>query len=259
MPFAICDGRRIYWKLEGLETAPPLVLLNSIGTDMDLWDAMLPYLRSTYHLLRIDTRGHGASDVGAGDYALSGLAEDVFAAMDDAGIAKAAVAGVSLGGMMAMEMALARPDRISALALICTSVTMDPAAWEARVGAVRSAGTASIADLAIERFLSPDFASCKPDVAATIRRGVIATPDDGYAGCASAIRDMDLADRIGSIACPTLVVTGREDISTPLEGHGDAILSRIPGARHAAVSGAHLPPVEAPGELVTVIDDLLQG
>jgi len=259
MPFAARDGRRIYWKLEGADAAPPLVLLNSIGTDMDLWDAALPELRSAYRLLRVDTRGHGASDAGAGDYSLAGLSDDVFAAMDDAGIANAAVAGVSLGGMMAMEMELARPDRISALVLVCTSATMDPAAWEARVAAVRGGGTASIADLAVERFLSPDFVAREPAITATIRRGVIATADDGYAGCAAAIRDMDLANRITAISCPTLVVTGRQDISTPLDGHGDAILSRIAGARHAAVSGAHLPPVEAPGELATAIDDLLQG
>ena len=258
MPFYGKAGGRIYWKLEGLDDAPALVLLNSIGTDMDLWDQALPLLRQSHRLLRVDTRGHGASDVADGDYAMAGLADDIFGAMDAAGIAVAAVAGVSLGGMIAMETALARPDRVSALALVCTSATMDKAAWTDRVVKVRGEGMGAIADLAMGRFLSPEFIGSEPAIAQTVRRQLVGMAAAGYAGCAAAIRDMVLASRIKDIGCPTLVVTGERDTSTPFAGHGEYMLAHIPGARHAALPAAHLAPLEAPGLLAEAILEFLQ-
>lgn len=257
MPFAASDGARIYWKLEGAEGSPPLVLLNSIGTDMDLWAPALPALRPHFGLLRIDTRGHGASDAPDGAYTLPMLARDVIAVLDAAGVGAAAVAGVSLGGMIAMQLALDAPQRVSALAAVCTSATMDAAAWQARIDTVRGEGLAAIADLAMGRFLSPDFATARPEVADTVRRGLLAMAPAGYAGCGAAIRDMALADRLGAIACPALVVTGTRDTSTPLEGHGEHLIARIPGARHVALDAAHLAPLEAPDALAAALIDLL--
>jgi 3-oxoadipate enol-lactonase/4-carboxymuconolactone decarboxylase len=249
MPFATQNGVRIYWKLEGAEDRPPLVLLNSIGTDMSLWDAVLPHLLPSFRLLRIDTRGHGASDAPGGDYTLPMLAGDVAAAMDAAGIGRAPVAGVSLGGMIAMQMALDQPSHVSALALICTSAAMDRAAWATRLETVRAQGTGAIADMAVGRFLSPTFAAQHPEIVGGLKRAIAAQADAGYAGAGAAIRDMALLDRIGAIAAPTLVVTAAGDISTPYAGHGERLLAAIPGAQHVALAGAHLPPIEAPAVL----------
>jgi len=257
MPFAVSRGARLYWKLDGEESAPAVVLLNSIGTDMDLWDACLPELRSSFRVLRMDTRGHGASDAPCADYSLALLAEDVFAVMDAAGLALAAIAGVSLGGMIAMEMALAQPQRVAALALICTSATMDRTAWADRVVNVRAAGMGAIADLSMGRFLSPQFAVDNPGLAAGIRRQLLAMDPAGYAGCAAAIRDMAIIDRLGAIACPSLVITGDRDTSTPFAGHGENLLRAIPGARHLALASAHLAPVEAPRDLAAGLGAIL--
>eukprot|EP01037_Dinobryon_pediforme_P020508 gene20508-21152_t len=232
MPFVRTHGADIYWKVEGDPANPPLVLLNSIGTDMDLWDAALPALRRRFSLLRLDTRGHGASEVPDGDYAMATLAGDVAAAMDAAKVTAAAVAGISLGGMIAMQLALDAPERVAGLALVCTSATMDQAAWTARVEKVRSDGIAGIVDLAMSRFLSPDFVAERPEVAATIRRGLLAMDSAGYAGCAAAIRDMTLVDRLGEIARPTIVISGDRDTSTPFEEHGEQLVARIPEASH---------------------------
>lgn len=252
MAFTIRDGVRLYWRLEGAAGLPVLVLLNSIGTDLSLWDRTVPLLLPAFRLLRIDMRGAGGSDAPGGDYTLTMLADDVAAIMDDAGIAKAAVAGVSLGGMVAMQLALDHPERVAALALICTSATMDPAAWESRIATVRGEGTAAIADMAVGRFLSPGFAAQHPEIAETLRDGIARQSDAGYAGAGAAIRDMALADRIAAIAVPALVVTGTLDVSTPYAGHGEHLLA-IPGARHASVDGAHLPPIEAPAALATAL------
>lgn len=246
MPFATSNGARIYWKLEGTDDKPALVLLNSIGTDLGLWDAAMPALLGAFRVLRLDTRGHGASDAPDGDYTLAMLADDVAAVMDAAGIAQAAVAGVSLGGMIAMELALTRPERVSALALICTSATMDKAAWQDRISKVRAGGTAAIADLAMQRFLSPVFAGGQPAIAESVRRNLIAMAREGYAGAGAAIRDMELIGRIPALACPTLVVVGERDASTPFTGHGENLVAAIPGAALERLDCGHLAPLEAP-------------
>lgn len=259
MPFAEVSGARLYWKMEGLAGAPPLVLLNSIGTDMDLWDRMLPALRDHFTLLRLDTRGHGASTAAPGDWSMTLLADDVQALCDAVGLERFAVAGVSLGGMIGMTLALRQPERVEKLALICTSATMDKAAWSARVEKVRAEGMASIADLAMGRFLSDGSATDDPSLYQTVRRNLLTMDAQGYAGCAAAIRDMNLADQIGSITCPTLVVTGSRDSSTPLEGHGDHLLARIPGALHQPLEAAHLAPLEAPDTLSRALISFFQG
>ncbi|WP_234729421.1 bifunctional 3-oxoadipate enol-lactonase/4-carboxymuconolactone decarboxylase PcaDC [Acidocella facilis] len=257
MPFTTRDGARLYWKLEGAEDRPALLLLNSIGTDMGLWDPALPHLRAGFRLLRMDTRGHGASDAPAGDYTMEMLAADAAAVLEDADIRQAAVAGVSLGGMIAMQLALDHPDKISALALVCTSAQMDKAAWESRIGTVRSQGTGAIADMAVGRFLSPAFAARHPEIVDGLKRGITAQSDAGYAGAGAAIRDMALVDRLGEIKIPALVVTGDDDISTPFAGHGEKLLRAIPGARHVSLAAAHLAPIEAPAALAAALKRFL--
>lgn len=246
MPFAARDGVRLYWKLEGDASKPPLVLLNSIGTEMGMWDRAVPALLDHFLLLRIDTRGHGASDVAPGDHSLETLARDVLAVMDAAGIARATVAGVSLGGMIAMELALLAPDRLTGLGLIGTTAALYSAMWNDRMAKVRAEGMAAIADTVMTRFLTPQFIAARPEYAQTIHRTVLSTPAEGYAGCGAAIRDMALLDRLSAITTPTVVVVGRSDVSTPLAGNGDTLLERIPGAVLEEVDGPHIAPVEDP-------------
>lgn len=256
MPFTQVPGASLYWKRDGRDDAPALVLLNSIGTDMDLWDAVLPHLRDRFALLRIDTRGHGASAAEPGDFSMAMLADDVLAVADQAGLASFALAGVSLGGMIGMELALRAPERVTKLAPVCTSATMDSASWKDRIAKVRGEGMAAIADLAMGRFLSD---AAEPAIYETVRRQLLTMDAQGYAGCGAAIRDMDLAERIGAIAAPTLVVAGTRDTSTPFEGHGEHLVARIPGAAHVALEAAHLAPLEAPQALAAALASFLES
>jgi 3-oxoadipate enol-lactonase/4-carboxymuconolactone decarboxylase len=161
--------------------------------------------------------------------------------------------------MVAMAFALGHPARASALALICTSAAMDRSAWESRIATVRAEGTGAIAEMAVGRFLSPGFAQTHPAIAETLRAGIAAQSDDGYAGAGAAVRDMDLTGRLGAITMPTLVVTGGKDISTPLEGHGDRLFAGLPDARHVVLGSAHLPPIEAPTTLASALRHFLLG
>lgn len=255
MPFIEVPGANIYWKRDGRDHAPAIVLLNSIGTDMSLWDGVLPELRDRFALLRIDARGHGASTAAPGDFSLALLASDVLVAADMAGFERFSIAGVSLGGMIAMELALVAAPRVEKLALICTSATMDSASWDDRVRKVRSGGMAAIADLAMGRFLSD---AVEPAIRETVRRQLLSMDPEGYAGCGAAIRDMNLANRLSDIACPTMVVTGTRDTSTPLAGHGEHLVAGIPGAVHVSLEAAHLAPLEAPVELARRLAEFLE-
>jgi 3-oxoadipate enol-lactonase/4-carboxymuconolactone decarboxylase len=246
MAFATHDGARIYWRLDGAADKPALVLLTSIGTDMGMYDAAAPLLLADFRLLRVDTRGHGASDAPAGDYTLDQLAGDVLAAMDAAGLATASLVGVSLGGMIAMTLALKAPERVEGLVLACTSAAMDVAAWTARIATVRAEGMGAIAEMALGRFFSEPFRRQHPATVETVRAGLLAMNPDGYSGCGAAIRDMDLLARISAITAPTLVIGGLKDISTPFEGHGERIAAAIPGAISAMLDTAHLPSLEDP-------------
>ena len=256
MAFTQRPVAQLYWKRDGRDDAPALVLLNSIGTDMDLWDALLPRLRAHFALLRIDTRGHGASTAEPGDYAMAMLADDVLAVADAAGLDRFSLAGVSLGGMIGMEVALRAPGRIERLMPICTSASMDAASWNDRIAKVRGEGMAAIADLAMGRFLSD---AAEPAIFEAVRRQLLTMDAQSYAGCGAAIRDMDLDKRISDIGAPTLIVTGTRDTSTPFAGHGEHLVARIPGAAHVSLEAAHLAPLEAPKALAAALVSFLES
>ena len=253
MPFTRHDGLRLYWRLDGETDKQVLVLLNSIGTDMTLWDRALPGLLRDFRLLRIDCRGHGASDESTEDATLEVLARDVLTVMDAAEIQHAAICGVSLGGMVAMTLALLAPERVTALVPACTSAQMDRDAWAARIEAIRHGGMAAIAEPTLARFFSERFRGAHPEIVGSVRTGLLAMSPNGYARCAAAIRDMALKDRLGAIRVPCLVIAGGADVSTPYAGHGDAIVAGIPGAQQAILDAAHLACLEVPDRFVAAL------
>jgi 3-oxoadipate enol-lactonase/4-carboxymuconolactone decarboxylase len=257
MPFALSHGARIYWRLDGAADKPALVLLTSIGTDLSLYDPVVPLLTPDFRVLRIDTRGHGASDAPAGDYSLDLLADDVLAVMDAAGIAKAVICGTSLGGMTAMALAPRAPERVQALVLACTSPALDPSVWDQRLALIRAEGLGAIVEMVLGRFFSEDFRARHPEVIETVRAGMVAQDPDGYCGCGAAIRDMALLEGLPAITAPTLVLTGAKDIASPFEGHAERIVAAVRGARHLQIDGAHLPSLEAPAAFAGAVRDFV--
>lgn len=258
MPFATSQGARLYWRQDGATDKPALVLLTSIGTDLSLYDPVVPLLTPDFRVIRMDTRGHGASDASAGDYSLDLLADDVLAVMDAAGADKASVCGTSLGGMIAMALATKAPERVEALVLACTSPAMDPSVWDQRLALIRAEGMSAIVEAVMGRFFSEAFRAQHPEVVETVRAGMLSQSVDGYAGCGAAIRDMALLNRLPGITAPTLVVTGAKDLATPYAGHGEKIVAAVPGARHVEIGGAHLPSLEASTALAGALRDFVR-
>jgi 3-oxoadipate enol-lactonase/4-carboxymuconolactone decarboxylase len=263
MPFATHAGARLFWRMDGDAARPALLLLNSIGTDLASWDRALPFLLPHFWLIRMDARGHGASDATEGEYTLDLLALDALAVLDAAGAETAIVCGVSLGGMTGLRMALLAPPRVRGLIAACTSPHMDRAAWQARIEAVLAGGTAAICAAALGRFFTPRFATAHADLVGGIRAGLLTMSAAGYAGCGAALRDMDLRPVLGGIQAPTLVIGGSKDVSTPFATHGQLIADAIPQARTVLLDAPHLAHVECPsavaGAVITFARDLDRG
>ena len=258
MPFAISEGARIFYRLEGAPEKPLLVLAHSLGVDHGLWDPQMPALLRYLQVLRVDLRGHGASDSPAGDYTIEQLGRDVIAAIDSTGRERFAYCGLSLGGMIGQWLGANATERITHLVLANTSPRVGaPDLFEARRKAVLEGGMTSVENAAMERFFSPRvLASANPQVA-TSRAALLAANPVGYAGCCAAIRDMDQRALLGRIRVPTLIIGGCLDASTPWEGHGDLLATAIPGARSIVLEAAHLSNVELPSAFTNALFDFL--
>jgi 3-oxoadipate enol-lactonase len=237
-----------------------LVLGSSLGATRAMFDPLVRELGGV-DVLRYDHRGHGGTPAQPGPYEIAGLAGDVLALLDERGIERASVGGVSLGGMVAMWLAANVPDRVDRLIVICSSAHMPPASmWEERAAAVREAGTTEvIADAVVDRWLTPPYAAEHPEVRAWLRDMLVSADPEGYASCCEAIGRMDLRDDLARITAPTLVIGAAQDPATPPDDHARPIAERISGARLEIVpDAAHLAPVERPAQIARLIEEHLR-
>jgi 3-oxoadipate enol-lactonase len=244
----------VHHLVEGPREAPALVLINSLGSNLAMWEPQIDELAGPFRVVRFDLRGHGASPVPPGPYALADLGADVVALLDRLEIERAHVAGVSLGGMTAMWLAIHAPERMQRLVLCCTSAKLGPPeSWAQRARLVREQGTGAVADAVVARWLTPGYAARHPELRTRLRAMIAATPAEGYAGCCAAIEHMDLEPELERITAPTLVIAGADDPSTPPD-HGARIAARVPGARMAVVpDSAHLANIQQAGEVSSLI------
>ncbi|MEU2347112.1 3-oxoadipate enol-lactonase [Modestobacter sp. NPDC049651] len=232
--------------VDGPEDAPVVVLSNSLGATRAMWDPQVPALAERYRVVTYDTRGHGTSPAPAGPYTLDDLVDDVVALLDRLGVARAHVAGLSLGGMTALRLAAREPQRVHRLAVLCSSAKTEPQGFLTRAAAARADGTASFAPAVVSRWLTPAHAAAHPDLVARLEAMVAGSDDEGYAACAEVVAGIDLRADLGRITAPTLVVSGAEDPALPPD-HQQAIADGIAGAELLSVSpGAHLANLEQP-------------
>ncbi|CAM5767408.1 3-oxoadipate enol-lactonase [Bosea minatitlanensis] len=253
MAFTRIDGRLVHWRESGPLDAPAVVLVNSLGTDFRIWDAVAAALSRDWRVVVYDKRGHGLSEVPPGPYAIADFTGDLLALADRLGLERFALIGLSIGGLIGQDLALRRPERLTALVLADTAPKVGTAeSWSGRIAAVRRGGLAAIADPVMERWFTPAFHSGRPDDLAGWRNALLRQPADGYVATCEALRDADLTAAIGGIRVPTLAVAGDGDLSTPPD-LVRAMAERIPGAGFALIEGCgHIPPVEQPARLVAL-------
>ena len=255
------ESVRLAARLDGRDGMPVLVLGNSLGTTSELWRPQLAALGARFRLLTYEHRGHGGSPAPPGPYTIAELGADVLALLDDHGIEAASYCGLSLGGMVGMWLAANAPERVSALALCCTSARVQTAQLFAdRAAQVRAAGMASISRQVVGRWFTPAFAARHPAIPA----GFVTTLEhevdpEGYAGCCEAIAAMDLRPQLASVSARTLVIAGADDPALP-PWHGAVIAAAIPGARLQVIRGAaHLANVSQAAEVTAALLAHLAG
>lgn len=257
MPFVTHAGARLYWRSDGDPSLPPLVLVNSLGTDHALWDPVLPRLAEHFRVIRMDKRGHGASDAPPGEYTIEGLARDVLAVADAAGVPVFDYCGISIGGMIGQWLGIHAGHRLRRLVLCNTSGRIDPAPQVDRIAKVKAGGMAAVVDLVLGRFFTERFRERGTAHLHSVRSTLLALDPVGYAGCCAAVRDHDLLARLPQVAVPTTVVVGRHDVSTP-PAMGEAIAAAIPGARLVRLDCAHITHSEDPSAFLAMLFDALE-
>ena len=240
MPVIENGGVRLHYETSGVPSGEVLVLSNSLGSNLHMWDKVLPRFESLHHVVRYDTRGHGRSSVPAGPCTIGQLGHDVLFLLDHLGIGSANVCGLSLGGVVAMWMAIHAPHRVRREILANTGARiLTREMWDQRIAAVQSTGMAPLAAASLERWFTPAYRNEHPDDMKTIRAMIAGTDPNGYIACCGALRDADLRSEIQAIAAPALVITGTHDPATPTSD-GSAIHSALRCSQYVELDASHL-------------------
>jgi len=248
------DGARIAYRLEGERDKPVLMLSNSIGTSLHMWDRNMEELTAHFRVLRYDTRGHGASDAPAGPYSLDRLGRDVIELLDTLGLDKVRFLGLSLGGLIGQWLGVRAPERIDRLILANTSPYLGPAPqWDERIAATLAApDMKEIAEGFLSNWFPASMLTARDPLVDEFRTMLLDTPLHGLAGAFAVVRDADLRRSNALIPVPTLVVAGRDDTVT-LASHSEQIAAAIPGAKLIVLPAVHLTNVELPMEFMDAV------
>jgi 3-oxoadipate enol-lactonase/4-carboxymuconolactone decarboxylase len=254
--FVTVGDLTVHVRLDGPPGGAPLVMLHSLGTTSDVWDAQAAALAGSFRVIRPDMRGHGLTGCTKGPYSMKLLADDLAGVLDALQVNQAHIAGISIGGMIAQAFAAAYPGRAASLMLVDTAMAIPPAeSWTARAATVRAEGIGAIEDAVIARWVTPGFAGA-PETAG-LRAMLTRTPVEGYAAAAEAIAAADLTAATSALAVPALVVVGDQDASTPVAS-AQALQRAIAGSSLIVIEGAaHIPTVETPAEVTAALRGFL--
>jgi len=247
----------LHVRCDGDRKRPAVVLSNSLGTDFSMWDAQAAVLAMRFHVLRYDTRGHGASSAPRGPYTIAQLGADVIALLDHFDIERAHVVGLSMGGVTAQWLGVHAPGRIGKLVLANTASKIGSAeAWQARAAAVRANGMNEIAAGSPARWFTPAFLARQPVIVGAMQKTVRGLDPEGYAACCEALATADLTPDLQRIAAPTLVIAGADDPVTTV-ADAQALAGAVKGAALVSLPASHLSNVEAPDRFSDAVASFL--
>ncbi|WP_116137851.1 3-oxoadipate enol-lactonase [Trinickia diaoshuihuensis] len=259
MPFAVINGIRLHYRIDGIEhrDAPWLVLANALGADLTMWAPQIAAFSSRFRVLRFDTRGLGCSDVPPGPYTVGQWCADVLGLLDAFSIERAHFCGISMGGLIGVALAARHGARIDRVVLAHTAARLGTEqVWRSRAQQAREQGTRSLADATLQRWFSSAFAAREPLVHAAIRDAFAHMDSEGYASNCEAIGATDLRAETSAIHAPALVITGRADPSVP-PGDSRALAQAIEGVRFVELDAQHLSNIERADEFTRTVLDFL--
>ena len=244
-PWTVTDrvnlgGHALRVRIDGPERAPWLVLSNSLGATLEMWQPQVAAFSEHYRVLRYDTRGHGSSSIPPRPWTIADLGGDVIGLLDALQIERAHFCGLSMGGATGMWLATRAPQRLDRLVLCNTTPWLGPPeTMTARIAQVRRDGMAPLVEGILQRWFTPEFRAS--DAAAVDRIGqmLLAAPAEGYAGCCEALRDMDQRDDLPRINAPTLVIAGTADPSPGIDA-ARQWAATIPQVSFTELPAAHL-------------------
>ena len=257
MPTILLNGTTMRFRCDGDSSRPTVVLSNSLGTDLSMWNAQASMLATRFHVLRYDTRGHGGSSATPGPYTIAQLGADVLALLIHLDIERAHFVGLSMGGVIGQWLGAHAPDRLHKLVLANTASrigTLD--GWQTRAAAVRAGGMTDIAAGAPARWFTPEFVARQPVVVGSMQKTLREIDSEGYAACCEAIAVADLSEDIKHIAAPTLVIGGANDPVTTV-ADAQALAAAIRGATVVTLPASHLSNVEAPDRFTEAVTTFL--
>jgi pimeloyl-ACP methyl ester carboxylesterase len=247
----------IRWEERG--SGDPLLLIQGLGYARWSWEPIVPGLAERYRVLFFDNRGIGESDKPAGPYTARLMADDALQVLDEAGVARAHVAGASLGGMIAQELAVAAPERVDKLVLFCThpGLTFGHSMPEATVQLLAEAASLP-PDVALRKFVENALGDDPPEgVADEIYRKRVENPLDPAGWQAQAAAGTTFAGVDGDITQPTLLVTGTADRVID-HRNSDVLQGLIPGSKLVKLDGlGHLFFWEQPDSVVRIVSEFL--
>jgi 3-oxoadipate enol-lactonase len=247
------DGTTLHYRFDGDASRPVLMLSNSLGSTLDMWEPQIAPLTGHFRVLRYDNRGHGASDVPEGPYDMARIGRDAQELIEGLKLPPVVFCGLSLGGMVGMWLGANAPRLVTRAVLANTSAYFgQPDIWIQRIALIESEGMHAAAGGIIQRWLTPGFIERNPALTAKVLAMIAGIPPAGYTAMAAAVRDMDQRASLGTIAMPVLVIAGALDPATP-PAMGEAIADAIPGARLAILDAAHLSNVELPDEFTKLL------
>jgi 3-oxoadipate enol-lactonase len=254
MRFAQANHLVIHYLDEGREGLAPLVFINPLGCDLRVWSEVAAILKPNFRVVRYDKRGHGLSESGPDRDEIADYARDLAALLDAIEIGRAAIVGISIGGIIAQELYRQRPELVAALVLCDTGAKIGTdESWDERIAAVEIGGVESIADPILERWFTADFRAGRAPEFAGFRAMLTRTPKQSYLAACGALKRADLRPYAGRIEAPTLCLVGDQDGSTPVALVRETA-ALIKGSRFEIIAGAgHLPNVEKPAAVARLI------
>lgn len=240
---------RLFHSVHGPDGAPVVVLLHPLATHSTLWQPQLPAWSTRFRVLCVDLPGHGRSPLLPEVATLHEYAGEIAQVLDTLGVDRAALVGLSLGGMVAQAFALAWPERTRALVLAHTSARTEPAVrdiWATRLQQANDEGMAAQVPSILGRWFPAAFAASAPLTLHWVAAQIASTPLAGYGAAIGAIQRLDHLDQLHRITAPTLVVAGELDAAAP-PSLARLMAERLPAATLATLPEAgHIGNVQCP-------------